>query len=44
MGMDGAGFEWLELELELIQTRMTQKPVLRVEAGGRAVRVLVRER
>ena len=28
----------LELELELIQTRMTQKPLLWVEVGARAVR------
>ena len=35
------GFE-LELELELIQTHMTQKPVLRVEAGARALRMLVK--
>ena len=29
----------LELELELIQTHMAQKPVLRVEVGARALRV-----
>ena len=29
-------------ELELIQTHMTQKPVLRVEAGARALRMLVK--
>jgi len=28
-----------ELELELIQARMTQKPVLRVEVGARALRL-----
>ena len=28
----------LELELELIQTQMTQKPMLRVEVGARALR------
>jgi len=28
-----------ELELELIQTNMAQKPVLRVEVGARALRV-----
>ena len=33
----------LELELELIQTHMTQKPVLRVEAGARALRVLIKK-
>ena len=33
----------LELELELIQTHMTQKPVLRVEAGARALRMLVKK-
>ena len=27
-----------ELELELIQTQMTQKPMLRVEVGARALR------
>jgi hypothetical protein len=27
-----------ELELELIQAQMTQKPVLRVEVGARALR------
>ena len=32
----------LELELELIQTHMTQKPMLRVEAGARALRMLVK--
>ena len=31
-----------ELELELIQTHMTQKPVLRVEVGARALRVLIK--
>ena len=31
-----------ELELELIQTHMTQKPMLRVEAGARALRMLVK--
>ena len=35
-----AGFE---LELELIQTHMTQKPVLRVEVGARALRVLIKK-
>ena len=29
-----------ELELELIQTHMTQKPLLRVEAGARALHML----
>jgi hypothetical protein len=29
----------LELELELIQTHMAQKPVLLVEVGARALRV-----
>ena len=33
----------LEVELELIQTHMTQKPVLRVEAGARALRMLVKD-
>ena len=28
----------IELELELIQTQMTQKPMLRVEVGARALR------
>ena len=28
----------LEFELELIQTQMTQKPMLRVEVGARALR------
>ena len=28
----------VELELELIQTQMTQKPMLRVEVGARALR------
>ena len=32
----------VELELELIQTHMTQKPVLRVEAGARALRMLAK--
>ncbi len=32
----------VELELELIQTHMTQKPMLRVEAGARALRMLVK--
>ena len=31
------------LELELIQTHMTQKPVLRVEVGARALRVLIKK-
>ena len=31
-----------ELELELIQTHMTQKPMLRVEAGARALHMLVK--
>ena len=31
-----------ELELELIQTHMTQKQVLRVEVGARALRVLIK--
>jgi hypothetical protein len=31
-----------QLELELIQTHMTQKPVLRVEVGARALRVLIK--
>ena len=31
-----------ELELELIQTHMTQKPVLRVEVGARALRELIK--
>ena len=29
---------WLELELELIQTQMAQKPMLRVEVYARALR------
>ena len=29
----------MELELELIQTHMAQKPVLRVEVGARALRM-----
>ena len=33
----------LELELELIQTHMTQKPVLRVEEGARALRNQTKE-
>ena len=37
-----AGEGELELELELIQTHMTQKPMLRVEAGARALRMLVK--
>ena len=32
----------LELELELIQTHMTQKPMLRVEVGARALRELIK--
>ena len=32
----------LKLELELIQAYMTQKPVLRVEVGARALRVLIK--
>ena len=32
-----------ELELELIQTHMTQKPMLRVEVGARALRVLIKK-
>ena len=32
----------VSLELELIQTHMTQKPMLRVEAGARALRMLVK--
>jgi hypothetical protein len=32
-----------ELELELIQTRMTQKPILRVEVGARSLRVLIKK-
>ena len=32
----------LELELELIQTHITQKPMLRVEAGACALRMLVK--
>ena len=31
-----------ELELELIQAHMTQKPMLRVEVGARALRVLIK--
>ena len=31
-----------ELELELIQTHMTQKPMLRVEVGARALRELIK--
>ena len=33
----------LELELELIQTHMTQRPMLRVEVGARALRVLIKK-
>ena len=33
----------LELELELIQTHMAQKPMLRVEVGARALRVLIKK-
>ena len=32
-----------ELELELIQAHMTQKPMLRVEVGARALRVLIKK-
>ena len=32
-----------ELELDLIQTHMTQKPMLRVEVGARALRVLIKK-
>ena len=32
----------LELELELIQTHTTQRPVLRVKVGARALRMLVK--
>ena len=32
-----SGF-WVELELELIQTQMTQKPMLRAEVYARALR------
>ena len=35
-------FVGAKLELELIQTHMTQKPMLRVEAGARALRMLVK--
>ena len=35
--------EELELELKLIQTHMTQKPMLRVEVGARALRVLIKK-
>ena len=31
-----------KLKLKLIQTHMTQKPMLRVEAGARALRMLVK--
>ena len=31
-----------EVAFELIQTHMTQKPMLRVEAGARALRMLVK--
>ena len=33
----------LELELELIQTHMTQKPMLWVKVGARALRVLIKK-
>jgi hypothetical protein len=33
----------IKLELELIQTHMTQKPMLRVEAGARALRILIKK-
>ena len=36
------GLTHLELELELIQANMTQTPMLRVEAGARALRMLVK--
>ena len=32
-----------ELELELIQTHMTQKPMLRVKVGARALRVSIKK-
>ena len=47
MGCEVASSHWKyrtgvpELELELIQTHMTQKPVLRVGVGARALRVLI---
>ena len=34
----GLSVGFIELELELIQTQMTQKPMLRVEVGARALR------
>ena len=34
----GTCFACVELELELIQTQMAQKPMLRVEVGARALR------
>jgi hypothetical protein len=37
LGLDET-FSGLELELELIQTHMTQKPLLWVEVGAHAVR------
>ena len=33
----------VELELELIQTHLTQKPMLRVEVGARALLVLIKK-
>ena len=43
MGDHRAGYPVGELELELIQTHMTQKPALRVEVGARALRVLIKK-
>ena len=36
-----AGSFLLELELELIQTHTTQRPVLRIKVGARALRMLI---
>ena len=44
MESDPGGFSCKppELELELVQTHMTQKPMLRVEIGARVLRVLIK--
>ena len=38
MTMRNVFIHWFELELELIQTHMTQKPMLRVEVGALGAR------
>ena len=38
IGPGGMSLGYIELELELIQTQMTQKPMLRAEVYARALR------